>query len=92
MGRPSIYKIDADGRECSICKEYKTWEHYREIPTGPHGHYPQCIPCKRNYDKLAKQGKRNSSELRKEEPGSKIPLPTERPEVIYMNTFLLRRK
>jgi hypothetical protein len=42
---PSKLRIDANGRECSKCQEYKTWDEYSIKNNDASGHRPTCKTC-----------------------------------------------
>lgn len=47
--RKSKGKIDKDGRECSRCGEYYTWEHYHRKTISSTGHTEICKKCSKPY-------------------------------------------
>jgi len=44
--RPSKYHIDDDGRECSLCHEYRPWAEFHRKNNGVRGHDSRCRTCK----------------------------------------------
>lgn len=45
MGKPSICRVDEQGRECKKCGEYKAWEDFRKLKHGVNGRSPRCKDC-----------------------------------------------
>lgn len=44
----SPWRVDADGRECSNCGVYQSWdEYYRSSAKQPHGRTSQCRSCRK---------------------------------------------
>lgn len=45
-----VYKKNAeaeDGRECSVCGEYKTWTNYYRLSKDTHRHEAKCKDCRK---------------------------------------------
>ena len=44
-------RVDSEGRECSECLEYKTWEHYYKWARSSTGYRSACVTCSRERNK-----------------------------------------
>lgn len=51
----SKWRIDDEGRECSRCGEYKTWDHFGKNKHGTRGRQSWCRSCFREYRGSAKR-------------------------------------
>lgn len=43
--------IDAHGRECLSCKDYKTWDNFTPNKSVSTGHQASCKQCKSKYNR-----------------------------------------
>lgn len=43
--------VDENGRDCSACKDYKTWEHFSKFKQSPTGRKAMCRDCCKLYYK-----------------------------------------
>ena len=55
MGSKAKGYVNDEGRECSSCKEYKTWKHYSLLKRGIKGYSSYCKACAKKLRCLKKE-------------------------------------
>jgi hypothetical protein len=43
--RTTAYRIDANGRQCTVCGQYKPWTQYHRDNHRPNGYRERCRTC-----------------------------------------------
>tara|TARA_R110002096_G_C14274231_1_gene695912 strand:+ start:107 stop:325 length:219 start_codon:yes stop_codon:yes gene_type:complete len=52
-----ISVVTEEGRECTICNEFKKWGCFYNLKNGINGKYARCMECVKHRRKLKEEGK-----------------------------------